>query len=202
MNTKRRRALFVMFMALIALNANAGKFKIIKIAPNQKILIGNDSCGVGDTFSDTDKIHWDKNLMNQAIRVVCIQKECKCMYTTTMDLSKKQFLNHTGNDVSYNKLISLVSKGDEVQEPLILWANDTILLDIVPEEGYQYYCYVKGYHIKESLYVYNNQVCIISNMLLKYSYMGKLFIDIIKSKIDNPTDTKVIAKKELECVHY
>ena len=184
----------------IASHTSAGIFKIIDIAPTQTIQIGSKQCGVNDVFEDKDIIHWDTVLANQAIKVICIQPECKNMIGYSMNMSKKQFRKHTGKDISYNKLVSLVSKGDEVKEPVVLWSNDTIPLNIKTEDNYTYYCKVKGLNIKEPLIILDRQIYVAANTLLKYRYKGTFAIEIVQTHTDNPLDTKIISSKEVETV--
>ncbi len=192
------RLFAVQLLTVCTLSVNAGEFKIISIAPSNTIMIGSRECGVNDVFNDNDVIHWDDKLTNQAIRVICLQPECKNMVGYTMNMSKKQFRKHSGKDISYNKLISLMSKGDEVKEPLLLWPNDTISLNIMAKDNCDYYCKVKGLSIKEPLVVLDNSICVVSDHLLKYRYQGSFTIEVIESPNDNPYDTKIISRILLE----
>lgn len=194
------RMFAVLLMTVCTISANAGVFKIIGIAPSNTILIGSHECAVNDVFNDNDIIHWDEALTNQAIRVICLQPECKNMVGYSMNMSKKQFRKHSGKDISYNKLISLISKGDEVKEPFLLWPNDTISLNITAEDKCDYYCKVKGLNIKEPLVVLDHSVCVVSDHLLKYRYQGSFSIEVIQSPQDNPFDTKIISRILLETV--
>jgi len=194
------RIFAVLLVTVCTLSANAGVFKIISIAPTNTIMIGSQVCSVNDEFDDNAIIHWDESLTNQAIRVICLKQECKNMVGYSMNMSKKQFRQHSGKDISYNKLISLMSKGDEVKEPLLLWPNDTISLQIPAADKCDYYCKVKGLNIKEPLVVQDNSICVVSDHLLKYRYQGSFTIEVIQSPQDNPFDTKIISRILLETV--
>ena len=197
---KNLKIFFAVCLTIMSSCAFAGTFKIIDIAPKDTIRIGSKLCGVNDVFSDNDVIYWDASLSNQAIRVICVQPECKNMVGYSMNMSKTQFRKHAGGNISYNKLISLVSKGDEVKEPLVLWKNDTIDLGIIAEDNCIYYCRVKGMSIKEPLIEQNQSLRLESNILLRYSYKGNFMIDIIKTSKDNPFDTQTISTIEIEAI--
>lgn len=197
---QRIRIFAVLLLTVCTLSANAGVFRIISIAPTDSIRIGSHICGMNDEFSDNEIIHWEETLTNQAIRVICPTKDCKKMVGYSMNMSKKQFRKHSGKDISYNKLISLMSKGDEVKEPLLLWPSDTISLQIQAEDHCDYYCKVRGLNIKEPLVIQDNSICVVSDHLLKYRYQGSFTIEVIQSPQDNPFDTKIISRILLETV--
>lgn len=185
MKTKLLKTLLVMFIAFNSLNVNAGKFKIVKISPNQTIKIGDKQCSLNAVFNDDDIIYWDKDVEGQAIRVICVEKECANMYTLTMDMSKNQFREETGKPVSWNQFVSLKSKGSEIKEPNVIWKDELFTIEgIEPNDNYIYYCRLKGKIEKYPLKIQNGKLCIEGAIFTHYT--GEYQLEIYKgSKSDN-----------------
>ena len=197
MKTKKMRALFAMFIALISLNVNAGKFKIVKISPNQTIKIGDKQCGLNAVFDDDDIIYWDKDVECQAIRVICIEKECSNMYTIAMDISKNQFRKETGQSVSWNQLISLVSKGSKIEEPNVIWKDELFTIKgIEPNDNYIYYCRLKGNMKKIPLLIQKGKLCVEGANFTQYT--GKYQLEIYKKSKNDNLDNNIVRIIDVE----
>lgn len=137
-------ALFLCILNFTVVSAYATTLKIVNLAPNQKIQIGNKLCGIGDLFDANDTIYWNEKLENQAIKVICKQ-DCKG-FKSPRECSKHENERKSGEYLSVVSLKSLVSQGDDNADPIILWPGELLLLDgVSPENGYEYYCRVQGY---------------------------------------------------------
>ena len=55
----------------VPMSSLATTLKIVNLAPNKTIRIDSRDCYIGDTIDSKDTIHWDSNLDNQFIKVIC-----------------------------------------------------------------------------------------------------------------------------------
>lgn len=180
----------------------ATKFKIVNMAPNQKIKIGSAECGIGSTFDAYDTIYWNKALDNQAFKVVCIQ-DCKGIpgvkEISNRNCSKHENERKGGMNISFATLVGMVSKGDSNGEPIILWPDELILVDgVSAQSGFDYYCRVKGNMPKLPIVVKGNNLYLKSNDFKDYG--TEITIEIYKANKSDAVDIQIIKELTVEQV--
>ena len=120
-----------------------GPYKITRILPNQKILIGKKHLGVDDIFYEDQVVHWDPKLVNQAFEADDINDPAK-----TIAMSKVRTRKESTKDISYSMLASLISKGND--DIKLLWPGDSVQINIQVDTTFTYKLHINGtYDYKE-----------------------------------------------------
>ena len=136
MTKKIITTLTICFVSTLLLCAG-GPYKITKILPNKKILIGKKMCGKGDLFYENQIVHWDKELTRQAFEADDIINP-----SITIAMSKMRVRSKSSKDISYKELCGLVGKGES--DYIILWAGDSLKLNIPIDSTYIYKLHIEG----------------------------------------------------------
>lgn len=120
-----------------------GPYKITKILPNQKILIGKKYLGVDDIFYEDNVVHWNPKLENQAFEADDINNP-----SITIAMSKVRTRKKIATDISYRKYAGLISKGND--DVKLLWPGDSLQINIQVDTTFTYKLHIDGtYDYKE-----------------------------------------------------
>lgn len=129
---KRKSVITFLYFFISALFLFAGgPYRITKIKPNQKILIGKKWCGLDDIFYGSQVVHWDSKLSQQAFEADDVNNP-----SLTINMSKERVRKQTASDISYEALCSLIGKGEE--DFFTLWEGDTLKIKIDIDDTYLY----------------------------------------------------------------
>lgn len=170
----------------------ADSYKIIKIKPEQSIVIGGHPCNLGDTFSDDDIIEWNSELAVQAFQAVCIEHPSK-----RIELSKNKVRKMTEQNVSYKTLVGLYSKGEE--DFYTLWEGDTIKLSIAIDDTYLYRLRFHDTRERINLEIEDSQLLIPWHLFEGRAGVIKCYID--RRNKNDRTDIEIIDNFEVELIN-
>lgn len=165
-----------------------GPYKITKIKPNKKILIGKKWCGLGDLFYDTQVVHWDSKLTQQAFEADDINNPSQ-----TICMSKKRVRKQTSSDISYNALCSLIGKGDNDYK--MLWHGDSLKIEVKVDSSFIYKLHIEGMYNYKDLILQDSQIFIKPEMFDTLS--GSVKFDIVRMK---GYDIEIIKHEEIELI--
>lgn len=121
-----------------------GPYKITRILPKQKILIGKKYLGVDDIFYEDQVIHWNPKLVNQAFEADDINNPSKTIAVSKVKTRKKSTV-----DISYSMLASLISKGDD--DIKLLWPEDSMQINIQVDTTCTYKLHIDGSYVYKEL---------------------------------------------------
>lgn len=173
MNKNKIVIVFVLSLLIDAICFAGTPYKIRNLNPDQKILIGKKWCGKKDIFYLNQKIHWDENLDNQAFEAYDVNNT-----STTYVFTK---LRANNKDISGDDYIkSMIGKG--VNDRLVFWSNDPLLLPIEIDSTYQYKIRIIDSPDYEDATIINNKIQLEPCMF--DSYKGVVKIEIVRIKGD------------------
>ena len=165
-----------------------GPYKITKILPNKKILIGKNWCGLGNVFYENQIVHWDKQLTQQAFEADDIKNPA-----VTIAMSKGRVRKKTAKDISYRELCGLIGKGKA--DYFILWPNDSLKINIPIDTTYKYKLLVEGSYDFKDIRVNDSNIFIKHNLFSDTT--GIVKFDIVKLK---NWDIEIVKRCEIELV--
>jgi len=186
---KKKIAITTSFVLISALYLFAGgPYKITKIRPNQKILIGKKWCGLGDLFYETQVVHWDSKLAQQAFEADDVNNPSK-----TISMSKERVRKQSSSDISYKNLCGLIGKGDDDYK--MLWPDDSMKIVVTADTSYVYKLHIEGMYRYKDLIIQDSLIFIKPEMFDTLS--GNVNFDIVRMK---GYDIEIIKHEEVELI--
>ena len=164
----------------------AGPYKITKILPDQKILIGKKLCGLGDLFNEEQVVHWDPKLSQQAFEADDINDPSK-----TIGMSKRRVRKLSSNDISYYEFEGLIAKGNENYK--MLWLGDSLQINLQIDSACVYKLHIDGALEYKDLILHDSLVFIKPEMFDTLSGNVKFEIVCVKG-----FDYEIIKYEEIE----
>lgn len=165
-----------------------GPYKITKIRPDKKILIGKKWCGLGDVFYETQVVHWDSKLAQQAFEADDVNNP-----SLTISMSKERVRKQSSSDISYKALCSLIGKGDNDYK--MLWPGDSIKIVVKADTSYIYKLHIEGMYRYKDLLLQDSLIFIKPEMFDTLS--GSVKFDIVRMK---GYDIEIIKNEEVELI--
>ena len=150
-----------------------GPYKITKMLPNKKILIGSHWCGVGNIFYEDQIVHWDEQIAQQAFEADDVNKP-----SVTIAMSKERVRKKTSKDISYRELCGLIGKGEV--DYYILWPNDSLRVNIPIDTTYKYKLLIEGSYDYKEIQVTDGKLFVKHNLFSDTT--GVVKFDIVKIK--------------------
>ncbi len=177
----------IVFVSSLLLFAG-GPYKITKMLPDKKILIGTRLCGLGDIFYEDQIVHWDRQLPRQAFEADDVNNP-----SITIAMSKARVRKKTSKDISYRELCSLVGKGEA--DYYILWPNDSLIINIPIDTAYKYKLHIEGSYDYKDLQVNDSSIYVKHHLFNDTT--GVVRFDIVKTR---NWDVENVKRYEIELV--
>lgn len=185
---KKKFIITILYVVSILTLFAGGPYKITKIRPDKKILIGKKWCGLGDMFYDTQVVHWDPDEPQQAFEADDVNNP-----SLTISMSKERVRKQSSSDISYKSLCSLIGKGDNDYK--MLWPEDSMKITVKADTSCIYKLHIKGMYKYKDLILHDSLIFIKPEMFDTLS--GSVKFDIVRIK---GYDIEIIKHEEVELI--